>query len=121
MKAIAYNIKKQEKEYLVKANAKKHELTFISNDLNNNTLIYSLDKEALILYSVNTLSPDLLYKLKEFGVKQIISRAGKPNDLIIHQVREYGISLNYVHSSLTNEKKAQQIIMQLDRLLDTSF
>lgn len=120
MKAIAYNIRKQEKEHLVKANAKKHELTFISNELNSDTLIYSLDKEALILYSVNSINPDLFYKLKEFGVKQIISRSGKPNNIIIHQAREYGIFINYVHNSLTDEKKAQQIIKQLDRLLDAS-
>lgn len=121
MKAIAYNIRKQEKEYLVKANAKKHELTFISNELNNDTLIYSLDKEALILYSVNSISPYLFYKLKEFGIKQIISRADKPNSAIIHQAREYGIFINHVHNSLTNEKKAQQIIKQLDRLLGASL
>jgi ABC-type Fe3+-hydroxamate transport system substrate-binding protein len=120
MKAIAYNIREQEKKYLVKANAKKHEFTFISNELNSDTLIYSLDKEVLILYSVNSMSPDLFYKLKEFGVKQIISRTDKPSDEIINQAREYGIFINHVHNSLTIEKKAQQIIKQLDRLLDTS-
>ncbi len=121
MKAIAYNIRKQEKEYLVKANAKKHELTFISNELNNDTVIYSFDKEAVILYTVNSLSPELFLKLQEFGVKQIISRADKPSNAIVHLAREYGIFISYVHNSLTDEKKALRIIKQLDRLLDASF
>jgi len=120
MKAIAYNIRKQEKEHLVKANAKKHELTFISNELNDDTLIYSFDKEALILYSVNSISSELLHKLKDFGIKQIISR-DKPNGVLLNQARNYGIFINHIHNSLTDEKKAQQIIKQLDRRLDTGL
>lgn len=115
MKAIAYNIKNHEKEHLVKANAKKHELTFISNELNKNTLAYSLDKEIVIVSFINSIDFDLLGKLKEFGVKQIISRTDKPGNLIILQALEHGITINYIHNSLSSGKKAQQIIKQLDR------
>jgi len=115
MKAIAYNIRNQEKEHLVKANAKKHELTFISNELNKDTLAFSLDKEAVILYSISSLTFDLLSKLKELGVKLVISRTDKPGNDIIQKAHEYKIVINYIHNSLSEEKKAQQIIMQLDR------
>jgi len=115
MKAIAYNIRNQEKEHLVKANAKKHELTFISNELNKDTLAFSMDKEAVIIYSINSLSFDLLSSLKDLGVKQIISRTDKPGNDIIQKAHEYKITINYIHNSLSEEKKAQQIIKQLDR------
>lgn len=119
MKAIAYNIKNDEKEYLVKANAKKHEFTFISNEFNEDTLLYSLDKEAVILHNINSLNLDLLVRLKDFGIKQIISRTDKPSSIIIHQAHIHGILINHIHGSLSEEKKAQQIIKQLDRSMQS--
>lgn len=121
MKAIAYNIKNQEKELLVKANSKKHELTFISNELNQCTIIYSFNKEAVILYSINSLDPDLLGRLKELGVKQIISRTDKPNNNLIQLARKHGIYINYIHNSLSDERKAHLIIKQLDRFANSSL
>jgi len=115
MKAIAYNIKNDEKECIVKANAKKHEFTFISNELNEDTILYSLDKDAVIVHSTDFLNGDTLLRLKNLGVRQIISNADKPNSIILHQAHEYGILINHIHGSLNNEKKAQQIIKQLDR------
>src|SRR5690606_37730167 len=115
MKAIAYNIKNEEKEYIVKANAKKHEFTFISNELNEDTILYSLDKDAVIVHTTHFLSINTLLRLKDLGVKQIISSTDKPSSIIIHQAHEYGLLINHIHGSLTNEKKAQQIIKQLDR------
>ena len=39
MKAIAYNIKPEEKEWLIVANYKKHDITIIANSLNEFTII----------------------------------------------------------------------------------
>jgi len=115
MKAIAYNIKNEEKEYIVRANAKKHEFTFISNDLNEDTILYSLDKDAVIIHTTHFLNVDTLLRLKNLGVKQIISSTDKPSSTIIHHAHEYGLLINYIHASLNNEKKALQVIKQLDR------
>src|SRR5690606_10032012 len=102
MKAITYNIKDEEKEYIVKANAKKHEFTFISNELNEDTILYSSNKDAVIVNTTHFLDVDILIRLKDLGVKQIISCAEKPNSIIIHYAHEYGILINHVHGSLNN-------------------
>jgi D-lactate dehydrogenase len=49
MKVVAYNIKEYEKEQLALANAKVHDLTLISNELNLRTFHYSIGKEVVII------------------------------------------------------------------------
>src|SRR5690606_29830383 len=49
-----------------------HELTFISNELNEDTLVYCFGKEILILNSLQVLNQGLREKLKDLGIKQII-------------------------------------------------
>ena len=47
MKAVAYSIKPFEKEFLAKANQKKHDITLISNPLGIETVIYAKGKMLL--------------------------------------------------------------------------
>lgn len=112
MKVITYNLSKQEKETLVKANAKKHDLTFIANDLNAHTLMYAFDKEVLVIPLMNTIPSEYLSKLSVYGIKQIISW-DKPDSLLLRQARHHNIVLHYIHPSLTIEKSAQYIIKKL--------
>ena len=71
MKAIAYNINSQEKEWLILANYKKHEITVIANSLTLDTLHFSAGKEALIIFNQDPLSADIITGLKNLGVKYI--------------------------------------------------
>lgn len=75
MKAIAYNIKPQEKEYLALANGKKHDLTLISNELNGRTVSYALGKEAVIVSPYDILDREMLWELKQAGITKIITRS----------------------------------------------
>src|SRR5690606_11207705 len=75
MKAIAYNIKPEEKECLAIANGKRHDLTLISNELNARTVSYALGKEAVIISPYDILDREMLWELKHAGVTKIITRS----------------------------------------------
>lgn len=74
MKAVAFSIKSCEKELLIKANQKKHDITLISNRLSLDTISYAQGKDAVIVFSCDDLSAPVIKKLKEIGVKYITTR-----------------------------------------------
>jgi len=76
MKAVAYSIKPFEKEYLAKANQKKHDITLISNALDIYTAIYAEGKQVVIVSMEDDVSAKVLENLSLLGIKYIISRSG---------------------------------------------
>ncbi len=75
MRVVAYNIEEFEKELLAKANAKVHDLTLISNELNFSTIHYTEGKEVIIISERDLLDKKMLEALWEIGVKKIITRS----------------------------------------------
>jgi D-lactate dehydrogenase len=75
MKAVAYSIKPFEKEYLAKANQKKHEITLISNPLGLDTVTYAEGKDAVIVFISDDVSGPVIEKLASLGVRYIITRS----------------------------------------------
>ena len=75
MKAVAYSVKTFEKEFLAKANQKKHDITLISNALNVETAISAEGKEAIIVFTNDDVSAKVISKLAMLGIKYIITRS----------------------------------------------
>lgn len=75
MKVVAYNIKEFEKEELALANAKVHDFTLISNELNLRTFHYSIGKEVIIVSEHDQVGAPLLDALYDVGVAKIITRS----------------------------------------------
>lgn len=73
MKAIAYNINTKEKEWLILANYKKHDITVIANSLTLDTLNFAAGKEALIVFNNDLIDAPLIEGLKAVGIKYIAS------------------------------------------------
>ncbi len=71
MKAIAYNITPEEKEWLIMANHKKHDITIISNSLSAETLAFAQGKEVLILFNEDPLDAFLIRGLEALGIKYL--------------------------------------------------
>jgi len=71
MKAIAYNISPKDKEWLILANHKKHDITIITNSLCEDTLAYANGKEALILLNEDPLPAAMIQGLSAIGIKYI--------------------------------------------------
>ncbi len=75
MKAVAYSVLSLEKEFIAKANRRKHEITLIANSLNMDTIQYAAGKAAVIIPENLQLSGDILHELATMGIKYIIPRS----------------------------------------------
>jgi len=75
MRVVAYSIKSFEKEPLAIANHKKHDITLISNSLSEDTVSYAAGKEAVIVFTEDIVSEDVINRLADLGVKYIATRS----------------------------------------------
>jgi len=114
MKAIAYSIHADEKEYLVKSNAKLHDLTLISNELNKSTLSYCIGKEVIIISARDMVDNTLLYTLKQVGIKHIITRSKTTAHIDLAYAAKLGIKIaNNPNPDQSIKSQADQTIRNL--------
>lgn len=81
MKVVAYSIKPFEKEFLAKANQKKHDITLISNPLSTETALYAEGKEAVIVFISDYVSAQVINQLADLGVKYIATRSASTDHI----------------------------------------
>ena len=74
MKVVAYSIKPFEKEFLARANQKKHDITLISNALSLDTASFAEGKDAVVVFTNDDVSRDVVNKLADLGIKYIATR-----------------------------------------------
>src|ERR1700733_1585155 len=98
MKAVAFSIKPFEKEFLAKANQKKHDITLISNPLNFDTAAYAAGKDAVIVFTNDDVSATVIDKLAGLGIKYIVSRSAGTDNIDKETAAKYGIKLSNVPS-----------------------
>jgi len=98
MKAVAYSIKPFEKEFLAKANQKKHDITLISNSLDINTAIYAEGKDAIIVFTNDDVSAQVIETLAGFGIKYIVTRSAGTDHIDKPAAAAHGIKLSNVPS-----------------------
>jgi D-lactate dehydrogenase len=91
MKAVAYSIKPFEKEYLAKANRKKHDITLISNSLGPGTAIYAQGKDAVIVFTNDDVSGPVIAQLAAMGIKFIITRSAGTDHIDLPAAAAAGI------------------------------
>ena len=75
MRVVAYSIKVFEKEFLAKANQKKHDITLISNSLSLETVGYAEGKDAVVVFTNDDVSAAVVNKLAAMGIKYIATRS----------------------------------------------
>ena len=98
MKAVAYSSKICEKELLIKANNKKHDITLISNRLSLDTISYAKGKDVVLAFSCDDLSAPILSKLKEMGVKYISTRSTGTDHIDIKEANRLGLKVANIPS-----------------------
>ncbi len=98
MKAVAYSIKPFEKEFLAKANQKKHDITLISNALGPDTASYAEGKEAAIVFTNDDVSAFVIDKLAALGIKYIVTRSVGTDHIDKEAAARHGIKLSNVPS-----------------------
>lgn len=110
MKAVAYNIKHFEKEYLAKANQKKHDITLIGNPLSINTAIYAEGKDAVIVFANDDVSAAVIEKLAAFGIKYIITRSAETGHIDIKAAVARGIKVANIPSYPQQQNETLQVL-----------
>lgn len=114
MKAIAYNIKPPEKQLLILANGKRHDLTLISNELNEKTVAYSYGKEVVIVSSYDILDIKMLRELKNAGISKIITRSKSTTHIDLSEASRLGFKVaNTPAEDQSVESIAKQTIRSL--------
>lgn len=122
MKAVAYSIKPFEKEYLAKANHKKHDITLISNPLSLETVSYAKGKDAVIVFSNDDVFAPVIEKLAALGIRFIVTRTLGTDHIDRETASRYGIKISNIplyfpEETLTKEslqEVADQTIKNLD-------
>ncbi|GAA3990730.1 2-hydroxyacid dehydrogenase [Mucilaginibacter dorajii] len=122
MKAVAYSIKPFEKEYLAKANEKKHDITLISNALSPDTAIYAEGKDAVIVFTNDDVSAVVIEKLAKSGVKYIVTRSTGTDHINKEAAAQFGIKIANVpsYSPQAIAEHAAAIAFALNRHLVTA-
>lgn len=115
MKAIAYHIQPHERESLILANGKKHDLTLISNGLNYQTVVFSAGKETVIVSSMDVLDQAMLEELWLHGVKRIITRSFQIDHIDLTTARRMGFHVaNIPQQKLSMDEISNTVICNLD-------
>ena len=115
MKAIAYSIKPHEKECLALANGKKHDLTLISNELNECTVSYAMGKETIIVSSYDILDRKMLWELRNVGVHNIMTRSEATTHIDLKEATRMGFKVaNVPGADQSTENVARQVIRNLN-------
>lgn len=122
MKAVAYSIKPFEKEYLAKANQKKHDITLISNSLSLETAIYAEGKDAIIVFTNDEVSEPVIEKLANLGVRYIATRSAGTDHIDKIAAAKYNIKLSNVpaYSPQAIAEQAVALAFTLNRHIITA-
>lgn len=110
MKAIAYSIKPYEKEFLIKANEKKHDITVISNRLSAETISFAEGKDAVIVFTGDDVSAPVIQKLHAMGVKYIATRSTGTDHIDLEEANRLGIKVGNI-PSYSPESIAEHAVM----------
>ncbi|OOQ58735.1 2-hydroxyacid dehydrogenase [Mucilaginibacter pedocola] len=100
MKVVAYSIKPFEKEFLSKANQKKHDITLISNPLSVETAVFAEGKDAVVVFTNDDVSAPVIARLGALGIKYIATRSAGTDHIDRDAAAIYGIKIaNVPHYS----------------------
>ncbi|MBW4891019.1 lactate dehydrogenase [Mucilaginibacter sp. HMF5004] len=123
MKVVAYSVAPFEKEYLARANQKKHDITLISNALDMNTAIYAVDKDAVLVSVNDDVSELVIEKLFAMGIRYIATRSLNTDHLDKAAADRFAIKLSNIPTFIAvpvqtkemMQSNADQIIKNLDQ------
>ncbi len=118
MKAIAYNIKPDEKEWLALANYKKHDITIITNSLTIDTLSFAQGKEALLVFNNDELNAEMIAGLKALGIRYIATSSFETHHLDLKAAGKAGMkvaNVPFINGNQQPQARMDQIIKNLDQ------
>ncbi|NEU09527.1 2-hydroxyacid dehydrogenase [Flavihumibacter sp. R14] len=93
MRVVAYSIKTFEKEFLAKANQKKHDITLISNALSLDTALYAEGKDAVVVFTNDDVSAPVINKLADIGISYIATRSVGTDHIDLEEAKKRAIKV----------------------------
>ena len=123
MKVVAYSIKPFEKEFLARANQKKHDITLISNALSLDTASFAEGKDAVVVFTNDDVSRDVVNKLADLGIKYIATRSGGTDHIDKKAAKKRGIKVANVpsYSPQAIAEHAVALALALNRRLEKAI
>ena len=91
MKTLIYSAKDFEVPYLEKANQETHTLHFTPKRLTTDTAMLAVGCEAVSIFSGDDASPNVLEKLKDFGVLYITLRSAGFDNVNLYKAQKLGM------------------------------
>ncbi|MEJ7691555.1 NAD(P)-dependent oxidoreductase [Daejeonella sp.] len=98
MKVTAYSIKAAEKEFLTKANCNRHDITLTADALSTETVSHAKGKNAVLVFTSDDLSEQILKDLKQIGVKYIITRSTGTDHIDLAAAKLLGLEVASIPS-----------------------
>ncbi|RFZ89943.1 lactate dehydrogenase [Mucilaginibacter conchicola] len=120
MKVVAYSIKPFEKEFLSRANQKKHDITLISNPLSIDTVVFATGKDAVVVFSTDEVTAQIIEYLANAGVKFIATRSVSTNHIDVPATGKFGIKVANVPVHLSGDV-AEQTAEALQAIADQTI
>lgn len=122
MKAIAFNINSSEKETLILVNHKKHEITFIADELSPETAGYSSGKEVLLVFPGDVVDASVVSILKKSGIKYIASTTDCTDNIDRNYAGGLGFKISHVPTHIIDglcgqeltKVRMEQVVKNLD-------
>jgi len=120
MKVVAYSTKFFEKEYLAKANQKKHDITLISNELTKETCFYAEGKKAVLVFTNDDVSANIINTLADMGIRYIATRSTGMDHIDLVAAAKHNIQIANVpkYSPESIAEHAVALAMNLSRHLN---
>jgi len=93
MKVAAFSLHNFEKEYLLRANADRHELVLIPVPLSESTVSLAAGCAAVSIFTADNAKAAVLTQLEKLGVKYLAIRAAGFNQVDLKKAKELGIQV----------------------------
>ncbi len=93
MKTLVYSTKDFEVPYLEKANQETHTLHFTPERLTTDTAMLAVGYDAISIFSADDASPNVLEKLKDFGVSYITLRSAGYDNVNVQKAQKLNIQV----------------------------
>ena len=119
MKTAVFSIHKFEKEYLLQANAEKHDLVLIEARLSETSAPLAKDCEAVSIFAGDKATTPVLETLNKLGVKYLVLRSAGFNHVDLIKAKELHIKVARVpaYSPYAIAEHAVALMLALNRKL----
>ena len=119
MKVAFFSSHNFERESILKANSKHHEIVFIEESLSDKSVLLAKGCQAICIFVNDKTDAIVLQKLSEIGIKNIALRSAGFNHVDLDEAKKLGFKLARVpeYSPFSVSEHAVSLMMALNRKL----